>query len=68
VIQAAGLHLHHDFAGFGLGLRHIAEFKFSRFALGDKLQGFIICDLRYTIGERQTFLLVNQKSEIAKLL
>ena len=47
MIQAAGLHLHDDFAGAGLRIGHIAQFKFSRRAVGDELDGFH--DLRFTI-------------------
>jgi hypothetical protein len=47
MVQAARLHLHNCFAGAGLRIGDIAQFKFSRRAVGDKLDGFH--DLRFTI-------------------
>ena len=40
MIQAARLHLNDRFAGAGLRIRHLPQFKFSRRAVRDKLKGF----------------------------
>ena len=56
MIQAAGPHLHDDFACCGPRLGHFAKFKFPGRSLGNKLNGFHTGNLTQRKQRTQSFV------------
>jgi hypothetical protein len=53
MVQAAGLDLHNDLVWAGLRFGQIAQLKFSRRAVGDKLDGFHVINLPHRRGSAE---------------